>query len=521
MARPMFAFDPNDMIRRLGLAGGQPPANGWEDENLPLAWQSAAAGNKNLAAGLSPAAASPFGDGGGAFGQMLKDAGASVANQPLVAATAPAAQPSPFTPMAAPQMPAFAPSQMPAQPAFAPVRVDNAIRTGMVNPAGDSQWDRSLTATSPEEELRFRQQAKYNDVLDLIRPGGIGMPGTTGPIVGLQPWEVQALSNLGGRQAGDVTGARQITSAERTADNDRALKALLGNQQTQTQRDVANLEAQSRAAAANMDAQTRRDVAGIEAGSRNNPNTIKAQFAAQYLAGGGSPQQLGGMLHSLQQNLSPMGGAGAMSPPPSAGVPSPQDEIGAMGAVNSIAAMIGKGQPGGQFQLGEFGPEQAGKVLDFVAGLKSPGEQQAVLRELMSGRLGNQMTIRDNLLKVGAGANYQIQPPLNPKTGKPVDEFSEMGAAPPPYAIQDDAGRELFRYSHDPSANLVRNVISRSLGSSPYTRLELPNGMGVVPLDSSLMNPSVFAGKLPRQTLENRARVSQQMLRQLIADQKR
>lgn len=543
---PGFAFDPEEMIRRLGQTsdplgiGQSSPFNRQTQGGLLSGLNFAELvggdgvrkliedqpGAKSAAPTAAPPTAAPPAKpkapaGPGAFGSML-DAGADFLRQsqgsgPPQASPFQAAPPGQFSPVAAPQMPGFSPAAPPEKTPFAPVQVDGAIRTGMFNPAGNSPWDRSLTANSAEEELRLRQDAKYNAVLDMIRPGGIGMPGTTGPIIGLQPWELQAMASLGGRQANDLTQGRQIASQESVAADDRVLKALMGNQQAQTQRDIASLETQGRTGVANLDAQTKRDVATIEAGSRNNPNTIKAQFAAQFLGSGGSPQQLGGMLHSLQQHLGP---TGSPASPPQPGMPTPQEEVSAMGAVNNLAAMMGKGQPGPQFQPNELNPMEAGKVLDFVAGLKTPGEQNAVLRELMSGRLGNQMAIRDNIIRAGAGAHYQVSPPIDPRTGKPA--FLDDPKNAPPYVVNDaETGSELFRYQTNPQSNAVRAALGSMYGQLPYSQVALPNGMGVVDIPDSLMNPSAFATKLPRQTLENRARLSQQLLRQLMSEQRK
>lgn len=396
----------------------------------------------------------------------------------------------------------FAPFSLPPSPAYEPTYVPNAIRTGMYNPGGSTPWDRGQTANSREEELQLRQQAGYNHVLDLIRPGGLGMPGTTGPIIGLQPHEIAALTALGGQQANNLFQGRKLAEDSSGQDRAQLLDALKANATNQTHLQAADITGKAH-------------VAGAQAA--HNPDAVKAQFAAQYLAQGGSPQLLGGMLHSLEGSLrkSSPGAAGATGGAPRGSGPSPQDEIGAAGSLNSLAAMMGKGPPGHGFQLENFNPDQAGKVMDFVAGLKSPGEQEAVLRELISGRLGNQQQIRDNILRSGASANYQIQPPIDQRTGKAVD-WDTMGSQPPPYAIHGDDGSELYRYTHNPNGTWVNEALQRTIGNTGYNQLQLPNGAGSVDIDRSLLTPSVFANKLPRQTLESRAKISQQMLRMLM-----
>lgn len=573
---PGFAFDPEEMIRRLGQASDpplqllngeevyratQPKPSGGLLSGLNFAELMGGNGVRKLIADqpaakpdaapasgfplrgaqdgpdLPPVGAANFGTppkpqmsqapqgGPGAFGSML-DAGADFLRQSSGSGSPQASpfQPTPpgqFSPMAAPQMPGFSPVAMPEKTPFSPVRVDGAIPTGMFNPAGDSPWDRSMIAYSAEEELRLRQDAKYNQVLDMIRPGGIGMRG-------LQPWELQAMASLGGRQANDLTQGRQIASQESVAADDRVLKALMGNQQSQTQRDIASMESQSRAGVANLDAQTRLGVAGIEAGGRNNPESMKQQaimqMAAAAIAGGADHETVAAHIASLKNALSTHGAIRGSTP----GVTSTtgqtptqvdvnDDEVIASRFLNQVGGIIGQGKIGPEFKYKEgLGVGDAAKVLDFLAsqragGKMSPGTEAAFWRQAQ--RLPNFNQFRDDLVRSGAGANYQIQPPMDPRTGKVADLRGD-GATQSPYVVSDDSG-ELYRYRVDPDYNVGRHFLGNLTNELPYSQIVLPNGAGVVGINNSLMSPGWLSGKQSPETLKGRKAELDAMIRRL------
>ncbi|HUR53515.1 MAG TPA: hypothetical protein VMZ71_05270 [Gemmataceae bacterium] len=376
----------------------------------------AAAGPKAEPAQAQQPAAAPSGPG--FFGDL-----ASQVKPGMGRAEVPAASSNPFAQASAPQLGAFTPAAMPAKTPFEPVAVPGAVRTGMFNPGGSSPWDRSMTASSPEEELRLRQDAKYNGVLDLIRPGGIGMPGTTGPVIGLQPWEVQAMANLGGRQAGDLTAGRQIASGESVADADRMLKLLQGNQTTQSARDVANLHSQTDIQKANIEAQ-----------SRNNPNTIKLQLAGQYLAANRDPLGLGEFLGSLARHVPGANGSlpGAdkgVDTDPVAGGPN----LRASQAIGGVKPNFGTATPEGGFKLDPslMKPENLKKLIDTIDSLPDDAKAAAA-RQIHRGDLGPANDVIDALAKDFANNSLLTERP-------PTDQG---GSLPGQYGIVAGGGTD-------------------------------------------------------------------------------
>jgi hypothetical protein len=581
MFNPAFALDPEEMLRRLQRTGGDPPLQLLNGEDVFRATQPQAAGSSDgllsgldfgkMLAGAKPpqpitappglfpvrgasdepdrppvGSGNPFvmspqlpppQTGPGAFGSMLDNADAFLratgGSRPSFAAPPSQTQVSPFTPATAPQMPAFTPAQLPEKTPFAPVQVDGAIRTGMFNPAGNSPWDRSMTANSAEEELRLRQDAKYNQVLDMIRPGGIGMPGTTGPIVGLQPHEVAALNSLGGRMANDATQGRQIASTEATATRGQDADILRGNQTAQTARDTALLNAQTLTNNANLEALTKRDVANIEAGSRNNPEVLKqqavAQMAAAAIAGGADQETVAAHIASFRKALADSGAVrtpgaipGVVPGQTATQVEANDDEVNATRFLNQVGGIIGQGKVGPEFKYKEgFGVQDADKVLDFLAsqraaGKLSPGVEAGFWRQAQ--RLPNFNQFRDNLVRSGAGANYQVQPPMDPNTKKPVDLKSlgtDYRATIPPYVVSDDGNNELYRYQQNPDTTVIRSAAGKVYGQIPYGQVVLPNGAGVIDMPDSVMNPAGWSKKVPPEVLNARKAELDAMIRRL------
>jgi hypothetical protein len=483
------AFDPTEMLRRLGLAGGQPPPGLPDGEYPPPAGGDGLLGQIDFRsllnspemklAAAKPGAAAPAPkfpepaapppaapQGPGFFGRLAQDAPA-FGQSPL---PLPPGDDPPkaglFAPAAAPQMPAFTPAQLPPAQAYAPTRVEGAVPVGRFNPAGDSPWDRSMTASSPEEELRFRQDAAYNRVLEMIRPGGIGLAGTTGPIVGLQPWEAQAMASLGGRMSGDATRAREITAGERTAESDRQLRALLGNQQAQTQRDIAGLETQSRTALGNLDAQTRRDVAQTEAQSRNNPNTIKLQLAGQYLAANRDPLGLGEFLGSLARHVPDAtgalpGGSKGVDTDPIAGGPN----LRASQAISSVRPNFGTATPDGGFKLDPtlMRPENLKKLIDTIDSLPDDAKAAAA-RQIHRGDLGPANDVIDALAKSFANNSLLTERP-------PTDQG---GALPGQYGIVAGGGADpLITLNAMPAGSWLarRAQAVRGANNLPYNQI--------------------------------------------------
>ncbi len=520
MAQPMFSalggMTPDEVLRRLGQAGGQPPVQFLNGEEVFQATNAAGRGGtgllgnidfgKVLAGAKAPEAANetpgttgpsagpqpplappptqaPTGPGG--LGRMMGDAaelmGRGSAGQP------PQAQ-SPFAPLAAPQMPAFSPVAAAEKTPFSPVQVEGAVRTGMFNPAGSNAWDRSVTANSAEEELRLRQDAKYNSVLDMIRPGGIGMPGTTGPIVGLQPWEVQAMANLGGRQAGDLTTGRQIASNEGIQEQERTLRRLTGNQTSQTARDIANLNAQSDTQRANLDAQTRRDVAATEAGSRNNPQMLKAQMAGPLLAAvQGDPFKFAAGMQAFEAATGRPGPDGATRSITDVVAGNPEHR--ATQSLRSLEPLLGKVGEAGKLQ---FDPASLktniGKVVETFAALP-PEAQAAFVRQTQAGAYGPATDFQDAVADYYARNALVAEPP-------PM----QRGGMPSQYASQPEGfAQPLVTLNSMPAATMIGRGMDTAgmvYGSGiPYNQLTF-NGRSI-PFDpKGVVNPKGLRAEL-------------------------
>lgn len=457
MAQPMFGgFSPDDFLRRLGMAGGQPPLPGLSPEfsgETPTPPDNrGAAARLGLPLGprfdpsavASQAGTKPTGGAPPQFGGLIPDVPMpadgvkSVSFDPAFTPFTPppagnssgpsfwqqmaasagqggqTSQGSPFAPPGAsqnnPQLPPFTPMALPEKTPFAPVQVEGAIRTGMHNPSAANPWDRSLTASSAEEELRLRQDAARNSYLDLIRPGGLGLPGTTGPIIGLQPHEAAMLANLSGRHADQLGQGRQIASTADTADRDMQLRALLSNQQSQTLRDNAAL-----------DSQTRLGVADKEAASRNNPNVLKLQLAGQYLAANKDPMALGEFMATMARHLPALNGgttvpgAKGMDTDPITGGPVTR----AAQAIRDVKPLFGSADANGGFKLDPnlMKPENLAKLTDTVASLP-PEARAEVARQLHRGDLGPVNDLIDRLAGHVANNSLITQRPPTDQGGR-------------------------------------------------------------------------------------------------------
>lgn len=395
--------------------------------------------------------------------------------------------------------PPFTPFNFPPPAPYEPQYVPNAIPSGMHDPSATNPWERGRMASSAEDELRLRQQAAQNDALSLIRAGRSDPASLA--LHPLQPHEIAAMTALGGQQADNLFKGRQLAESSSSKDREEQLKALIANQQNQTQLGVADITGKAH-------------IAGAQAA--HSTAAMKLQLAGQLAAQGKSPQQIGGVLHSFESYSGHGPGGPSQSFVPKPGMPTPDEEVGAAAILSTIGPMVGSGEPGPNFKLGDdFGQDKTAKVMDIIANLK-PGEQQAAIRELTSGRYGDPTKWRDNIMRVGGGAIFQSEPPIDPNTGQVVNLKGQAWTnATPPYPIRDASGNELFRFQTDPNLRGIGSGWNTLMNKVPYGQMALPNGRGVVSTDEGTMSPGWWANKGDPQVQKSRAAFTKQYLKMI------
>lgn len=522
MFRPQAGDDINEMLKRLGMAsdpgtytvaekprspeqrlldisdgpGGSAPAlppsgfplRGAQDgPDLPPIGATADFGKPLPAPKAEPPQAGP-----GAFGSLL-DQGASFMqqtadNRPSFAPPAGASTPS---------LPPFTPAVLPDRAPFAPVQVEGAVPHGSFNPGGSNPWDRSMTATTPEQELLLQQQAKYNDVLNMVRPQGTYFPSQV-----LQPHEIDAIARLGGQQATNLFNARNMT--ETGEGHDRQLQADTLK---------ANLAAQAQLGAADITGKAH--VAGAQAA--HNPAAVKAEFANKFLLGGGDPSLLGEGLATLNRHLSPAATGSSVDPSgvkvldtdPVSGGP----QYRAAQTLRSIAPTLGKADASGVFQMdpAATSPQNMAKLAETFNSLP-PDAQAAFARKLHTGQYG---PVNDY---IDAAARHFAQ---NALMAEPPPIGGDL-LPPTQYAIQPEGfASPLVTLNAIPGGNRMAKGAQSvgTWGNLPYNQLTV--GGRAIPFAPSSASNDMRAtfgmGEGERKLAPDRAGKSAALLRELIA----